>query len=158
MFGHLKIWARNIYWTEQRSNSVQTAKKSMKIWKSYKVWAKCVSGHRCTGEWRCKQVHVHKCRCIQLYKLQTQYIFTVYCVVHKIPFWLDPNNNNISIPKTAHFVNSRSKIRQGGATVTKQLIYFSNADNSTTLTPLGSPGVSREAKLSIEFEFGSLVH
>jgi hypothetical protein len=24
------------------------------------------------------------------------------------------------------------KIRQGGATVTKQLIYFSNADNSTT--------------------------
>ena len=58
------------------------------------------------------QVHVHKCRCIQLCKLQTQYIFTVYCVVHKIPFWLDPNNNNISIPKTAHFVNSRSKISQ----------------------------------------------
>ena len=49
------------------------------------------------------------------------------------------------------------KIRQGGATVTKQLIYFSNADNSTTLTPPGSPGVSREAKLSTEFEFGSLV-
>ena len=49
------------------------------------------------------------------------------------------------------------KIRKGGATVTKQLIYFSNADNSTTLTPPGSPGVSREAKLSIEFEFGSLV-
>ena len=37
------------------------------------------------------------------------------------------------------------------------LIYFSNADNSTTLTPPGSPGVSREAKLSTEFEFGSLV-
>ena len=49
------------------------------------------------------------------------------------------------------------KILQGGATVTKQLIYFSNADNSTTLTPLGSPGVSREAKLTTEFEFGSLV-
>ena len=49
------------------------------------------------------------------------------------------------------------KIRQGSATVTKQLIYFSNADNSTTLTPPGSPGVSREAKLSTEFEFGSLV-
>ena len=47
------------------------------------------------------------------------------------------------------------KIHQGGATVTKQLIYFSNTDNSTTLTP---PGVSREANLSIEFEFGSLVH
>ena len=30
-------------------------------------------------------------------------------------------------------------------------------DNSTTLTPPGSPGVSREAKLSTEFEFGSLV-
>ena len=49
------------------------------------------------------------------------------------------------------------KIRQGGATVTKQLIYFSNADNSTTLTPPGSPGVSREAKFSTEFKFGSLV-
>ena len=49
------------------------------------------------------------------------------------------------------------KIRQGGATVTKQLIYFTNADNSTTLTPPGSPGVSREAKSSTEFEFGSLV-
>ena len=55
-----------------------------------------------------------------------------------------------------HFHGSE-KIRQGGATVTKQLIYFSNADNSTTLTPPGSPGVSREAKLSTEFEFGSLV-
>ena len=49
------------------------------------------------------------------------------------------------------------KIRQGGATVTKQLIYFSNADISTTLTPPGSQGVSREAKVSTEFEFGSLV-
>jgi hypothetical protein len=49
------------------------------------------------------------------------------------------------------------KIRQGGATVKKQLIYFSNADNSTTLTPSGCLGVSREAKLSTEFEFGSLV-
>ena len=49
------------------------------------------------------------------------------------------------------------KIRQGGATNTKQLIYFSNADNSTTLMPPGFPGVSREAKLSTEFEFGSLV-
>ena len=55
-----------------------------------------------------------------------------------------------------HFHNSE-KIRQGGATVTKQLIYFSNADNFTTLTPPGSPGVSREAKMSTEFEFGSLV-
>ena len=49
------------------------------------------------------------------------------------------------------------KIRQGGVTVTKQLIYFSNADNFTTLTLLGSPGVSREAKLSTKFEDGSLV-
>ena len=29
--------------------------------------------------------------------------------------------------------------------------------HSTTLMPPGSPGVSREAKLSTEFEFGSLV-
>ena len=55
-----------------------------------------------------------------------------------------------------HFHRSE-KIRQGGATVTKQLIYFSNADISTTLTLIGSPGMSREAKLSTEFEFGSLV-
>ena len=39
----------------------------------------------------------------------------------------------------------------------KQLKYFSNTNNSTTLTLSGSPGVSREAKLSTEFEFGSLV-
>ena len=55
-----------------------------------------------------------------------------------------------------HFHKSE-KIRQGGAIVIKQLIYFSNADNSTTLTPPGSPGVSIQAKLSTEFEFGSLV-
>ena len=49
------------------------------------------------------------------------------------------------------------KISNGGTTVTKQLIFFSIVYNSTTLTPPGSPGVSREAKLSTEFEFGSLV-
>ena len=54
-----------------------------------------------------------------------------------------------------HFHESE-KICQGGSTVTKQLIYFSNADSSTTLMPPGSPGVSREAKLSTKFEFGSL--
>ena len=30
-------------------------------------------------------------------------------------------------------------------------------DNSTTLTPPGSPGVSKEAKLSTEFKFSGLV-
>ena len=49
------------------------------------------------------------------------------------------------------------KIRQGGATIPKQLKYFSNADNSTTLTLPGPPGVSKDAKLSTEFEFGVLV-
>ena len=39
----------------------------------------------------------------------------------------------------------------------KQLKYFSNTNNSTTLTLSGSPGASREAKLSTKFEFGSLV-
>ena len=39
----------------------------------------------------------------------------------------------------------------------KQLNYFSNKYNSTTLTSSGPPGVSRKAKLSTEFEFGSLV-
>ena len=39
----------------------------------------------------------------------------------------------------------------------KQLKYFSNTNNSTTLMLAGSPGVSREAKLSTEFEFDSLV-
>ena len=33
---------------------------------------------------------------------------------------------------------------------------FSIADNSTTLTPPGPPGVSKEAKSSTEFEFGDL--
>ena len=50
------------------------------------------------------------------------------------------------------------KNRQGSATVTKQLIIFLNADNSTTLTLPGSPGVSREAKFSTEFEFGPKTH
>ena len=30
---------------------------------------------------------------VQVYRVmqvQTQYTFAVYCVVHKIPFWLDP--------------------------------------------------------------------
>ena len=40
----------------------------------------------------------------------------------------------------------------------KQLKYFSNKNNSTTLTLPGPPGVSREAKSSTEFEFGNLVH
>ena len=56
------------------------------------------------GEGASAQVQVYT-----VMQVQTQYIFTVYCIVHKIPFWLDPNNNNISIPKTAHFVNSWSK-------------------------------------------------
>ena len=55
-----------------------------------------------------------------------------------------------------HFHKSE-KIRQGRATVTKHLISFLNADNSTTLMPPGSRGVYREAKLYTEFEFGSLV-
>jgi hypothetical protein len=38
----------------------------------------------------------------------------------------------------------------------EQLKYFSNANNSTTLTPPGSSGAFREAKLSTKFEFGSL--
>ena len=47
--------------------------------------------------------------------------------------------------------------RQAAPPSKKQLKYFSNTNNSTILTPSGSPGVSREAKLSTEFEFGSLV-
>ena len=47
--------------------------------------------------------------------------------------------------------------RQAAPPSKKQLKYFSNTNNSTILTPSGPPGVSREAKLSTEFEFGSLV-
>ena len=47
--------------------------------------------------------------------------------------------------------------RQVAPTSKKQLKKTSNTNNSTTLTLSGTPGVSREAKLSIEFEFGSLV-
>ena len=39
----------------------------------------------------------------------------------------------------------------------KQLKKFSNTNNSTTLTLLGTPGVSKEPKLSTKVEFGSLV-
>ena len=43
------------------------------------------------------------------------------------------------------------------STVTKSADFGFIPDNSTTLTPPGSPGVARETKLSTEFEFGSLV-
>ena len=42
-------------------------------------------------------------------------------------------------------------------TVTESADFGFIPDNSTTLTAPGSPGVSREAKLSTEFKFGSLV-
>ena len=47
--------------------------------------------------------------------------------------------------------------RQVAPTSKKQLKKISNTNNSTTLTLSGTPGVSREAKLSTEFEFGILV-
>ena len=49
------------------------------------------------------------------------------------------------------------KICLGDATNQKQMKYFSNTDNSTTLTFPGPPGASKETKLSTEFECGSLV-
>ena len=68
-------------------------------------------------------------------------------------------------------------LRQVAATSKKQLEYFSNTNNSTTLTPPGPQGcleepnyplssslvvwftnIGSEAKLSTEFKFGSLVH
>ena len=56
-------------------------------------------------------------------------------------------------------LNSITRIfRIGQHTVTESADFGFIPDNSTTLTPPGSPGVSREAKLSTEFEFGSLVH
>ena len=62
----------------------------------------------------CATVCVESVVILTVMQVQTQYIYLLCtaCIVHKIPFWLDPknNNNNISIPKTAHFVNSRSKI------------------------------------------------
>ena len=47
--------------------------------------------------------------------------------------------------------------RQVAPTSKKQLNLFSNTNISTTLTPPGPPGVSKEAKSSTEFEFGGLV-
>ena len=47
--------------------------------------------------------------------------------------------------------------RQVAPTSKKQLKKVPNTNISTTLTLSGTPGVSREAKLSTEFEFGSLV-
>ena len=54
--------------------------------------------------------------------------------------------------------NLKREVAPGGATSKTQLKYFSNKSNSTTLTPPGPPGVSKEEKSSTEFEFGSLVH
>ena len=47
--------------------------------------------------------------------------------------------------------------RQAAPPPKNQLKYFLNANNSTTLTPSGSPGVSKESKLFTDFEFDSLV-
>ena len=54
-------------------------------------------------------------------------------------------------------LKKKKKIRQVAPTSKNQLKYFSNTNNSTILTLPGPPGVSREAKSSTEFEFGSLV-
>ena len=48
--------------------------------------------------------------------------------------------------------------RQAAPPSKKQLNFFSNTNNSTTLMPSGPPGVSGEGKLSTEFKFGNLVH
>ena len=47
--------------------------------------------------------------------------------------------------------------RQVAPASIKQLKNISNTNISTTLTPPGPPGVSKEAKSSTEFEFGSLM-
>ena len=60
------------------------------------------------------------------------------------------------IKVTSGFDFKKKKFRQVAPPSKKQLKYFSNTNNSTILTPSGPPGVSREAKLSTEFEFGSL--
>ena len=65
--------------------------------------------------------------------------------------------DNILIKMKSQGFTQRQQICLGDATVPKQMKYFSNTDNSTTLTFPGPPGASKEAKLSTEFEFGSLV-
>ena len=78
-----------------------------------------------------------------LYKVIMPIIHNFYvCQIIKVTLGFDLKKKNF------HQVAPLSK---------KQLKYFSNTNNSTTLTPSGPPGVSREAKLSTEFEFGSLV-
>ena len=47
--------------------------------------------------------------------------------------------------------------RQVAPASIKQLNKISNTNISTTLTPPGPSGVSKEAKSSTEFEFGGLV-
>ena len=66
-------------------------------------------------------------------------------------FWFIVSN----FDKTCHKI--LSKYKPTIYTVTESADFGFIPDNSTTLTPPGSPGVSREAKLSTEFEFGSLV-
>jgi hypothetical protein len=58
------------------------------------------------------------------------------------------------IRKVTSGFDLKKKIFQQVAPVSKkQLKYFSNTNNSTNLTPSGPRGVSREAKLTTEFEF-----
>ena len=52
----------------------------------------------------------------------------------------------------------KKNFHQVAPTSKKQLQKTSNTNNFATLTLSGTPGVSREAKLSTKFEFGSLVH
>ena len=78
--------------------------------------------------------------------------------------WLLMQSDNITfyackiIKGTSGLNLKKNKLfHQVAPTSKKQLKYFSNTNISTTLMPSGPPGVSKEAKLFTEVEFGGLM-
>ena len=58
---------------------------------------------------------------VQVYtvmQVQTQYIFAVYCLVHKIPFWLDPTTTTTT---TYLFLRPSTSLTRGQKTEQKKL-------------------------------------
>ena len=92
LFGHLKIWVRNVL---QVLNKGQILCKLQKIlWKcekNYKICAKCVGGHRCAGGCRCRSTNAG----VYSYAgANTIYIcYVMRSAQNSILAW-PPNNNN----------------------------------------------------------------
>ena len=59
-------------------------------------------------------------------QVQTQYIFAVYCVVQKIPFWLDPPPTTTTTTKT----RPRTSLTHGQKVDSKEYLFFTGVTKS----------------------------